>query len=216
MSVIHEALKKAQEDLQQQNFQENPTLSEAKEQPREQPKIVNLIEDIMQELQPKASQENTSKEDTSKGLAINDVQQKIQSEPMSPIAPSPRIKNAVLFPITILLISLGIIASGLLTISVTSSNRQPPQAAKQKTQTESLEKSIPLASSKPSPIKSSPAILNTLTLNGIIATDAGQMVLINNEILKEGDVINGKKILNIYPDKVELFAHGEIITLRTN
>src|SRR3989338_4948298 len=56
---------------------------------------------------------------------------------------------------------------------------------------------------------------DTIVLNGIITMDDGQFALINNQILKEGDYINGKRIVSISADKVEIFDKGQILTLTT-
>ena len=70
--------------------------------------------------------------------------------------------------------------------------------------------SKPAAGSPQTPSNNSP-----LVLNGIIASDKGNMALINNQIYKEGDEVEGKKVLSIKQDKVEIFDKGEIITLTT-
>lgn len=56
--------------------------------------------------------------------------------------------------------------------------------------------------------------LPTLILNGIFSGKGDNFALINNRIVKEGDSISGVKVLHIYPNKVELDANGQNITLR--
>jgi len=54
-----------------------------------------------------------------------------------------------------------------------------------------------------------------LTLNGIIAADDVQMALINNEIYKVGDLVEGKKILKITENSVELAVDEGTVILET-
>lgn len=56
--------------------------------------------------------------------------------------------------------------------------------------------------------------LPTLFLNGIFSSDGDNLALINNHIVKEGDLISGVRVLRIYANKVELDADGQKITLR--
>jgi len=53
-----------------------------------------------------------------------------------------------------------------------------------------------------------------LVLNGIITMNKEELALINNQIIKEGDYINDKRVLSISMDQVELFDNGEIIVLK--
>ncbi|MFH1360535.1 MAG: hypothetical protein ABIJ41_05805 [Candidatus Omnitrophota bacterium] len=54
-----------------------------------------------------------------------------------------------------------------------------------------------------------------LTLNGIIAMEGDYFALINNEILREGEYIEGKRIAKISVDKVEIEDNGQLIILKT-
>ena len=62
-----------------------------------------------------------------------------------------------------------------------------------------------------------PEITSTsgLVLNGIIASEDEQMALINNQILKAGDYIDGKRVVRISNDTVEIFDNGKVIKLTT-
>ncbi len=53
-----------------------------------------------------------------------------------------------------------------------------------------------------------------LVLNGIIAADKEPLALINNQIYKAGDLVEGKKIIAIFVDKVEIEDNEKILTLR--
>lgn len=52
-----------------------------------------------------------------------------------------------------------------------------------------------------------------LVLNGIISMEGENVALINNQILKEGDYIDGMRIINITKDKVELYSQGKLLVL---
>ena len=55
---------------------------------------------------------------------------------------------------------------------------------------------------------------NDLILNGTSIVDGASVALINDEIYEIGDVINGKKVISIGLDKVELQDDEKIFTLR--
>ncbi|MFA5087450.1 MAG: hypothetical protein WC552_00280 [Candidatus Omnitrophota bacterium] len=61
--------------------------------------------------------------------------------------------------------------------------------------------------------QSSQETANTFTLNGIATVDDRQMALINNEIYEEGDRVDGKEIISISLDKVEIKDNDKIIIL---
>ncbi len=54
---------------------------------------------------------------------------------------------------------------------------------------------------------------NALTLKGIITMNNKQSALINDEIYEEGSMVQGKEITNISLDEVKLLDNGKIITL---
>lgn len=53
----------------------------------------------------------------------------------------------------------------------------------------------------------------TLILNGIFYSQGNNIALINNRIVKEGDLILGLRVTKIYHNKVELDADGQKVTL---
>lgn len=53
-----------------------------------------------------------------------------------------------------------------------------------------------------------------LVLNGIIASPDGELALINNQIFRAGDYVQGKRILSIAENQVEILDDGEVITLQ--
>ena len=53
-----------------------------------------------------------------------------------------------------------------------------------------------------------------LTLTGIVKMDQEYVALINNKIVKEGDVLGERKILRIEKDQVKVFYKGETMILK--
>lgn len=53
----------------------------------------------------------------------------------------------------------------------------------------------------------------TFVLNGIFFSEEEGYALINNQVTKEGDLVDGALVKNISPDTVELDSQGEIIRL---
>jgi len=60
------------------------------------------------------------------------------------------------------------------------------------------------------------AVSSALVLNGIFFSEGQGYALINNQIVKESDVIDGAKVLKITSDAVELDSSGTKITLTSN
>ncbi len=54
----------------------------------------------------------------------------------------------------------------------------------------------------------------TIFLNGTVIIEGKRAALINNEIYKIGDTINGKKIVNITLEKIDLLDGDKIITIK--
>jgi hypothetical protein len=61
----------------------------------------------------------------------------------------------------------------------------------------------------------SPPAAVELTINGIIEMDGELIALINNKIVKEGDEIDGKRIVKITSESVEILDNGNAVTLTT-
>ena len=135
------------------------------------------------------------------------------------VTPSPKnkIKNYLIY---ILFLVLGLFASKMFFSYL---NRQPYQVkpAKQ-TKTTPPVNNVP----KPPPLqqpKLPPAVENievpakpTLILNGVFSSGEESYALINNQIVKLGDKINGAVIKKITPEEVLLDSEGSEIRLPTN
>lgn len=89
-----------------------------------------------------------------------------------------------------------------ISISSSSSKNQMSETPNIKKE-ESFNTSTPLLSTLPS-----------LVLNGIFFTDDEAYALINNQVFKENDAINGVRIIAIHPDSVDLVFEGRNFTLR--
>jgi len=73
----------------------------------------------------------------------------------------------------------------------------------------------------PAPVKPTPLIEEqkkpevNFILNGIFFSDNDGYALVNNQIIREADSVDGAKVIKITPDSVELDNQGTIITLNT-
>lgn len=85
-----------------------------------------------------------------------------------------------------------------------------PAATQGQEEEESLETEEPIAEA----VNKEPA--EQLVLNGIFFSDEKGYALINNQIVKEGDVIGGSTVKRIGLDEVELEFEGSAIKLYTN
>lgn len=77
---------------------------------------------------------------------------------------------------------------------------------------------VPAQSSPPSPLQTkTPSAKrnfpNNLVLNGTMVVDNQRVALINGEIYEVGDYINGKKIVDISLEKVDLLSGDDVISL---
>ena len=65
--------------------------------------------------------------------------------------------------------------------------------------------------------KSSPPVdPNVLKLDGIMLTSGKRSALINGEVYEMGEMVNGKKIVNIDADRVDLLENGRMETLKVH
>ncbi|MFA6384924.1 MAG: hypothetical protein WCY10_06120, partial [Candidatus Omnitrophota bacterium] len=71
----------------------------------------------------------------------------------------------------------------------------------------------PEVSSKESPMSEMRHKKPTFTLGGIVLTPKGPKAIINNNIVKVGDAVNGAKVLKIAKESVELSVDGVELVL---
>jgi len=60
------------------------------------------------------------------------------------------------------------------------------------------------------PGKTAPLPADAFIINGVMVENNKTVALINNEIFEVGETVNGKKILNITLDRIDVLENGEI------
>jgi len=99
----------------------------------------------------------------------------------------------------------------------------PILAEKTESAQEAVKDPVSLTPPAPASVPSSAAMqkpdnsrnhVSGLTLNGIVKMGEEYVALINNKIVKEGDILGERKILRIEKDQVKVFADGETVILR--
>jgi hypothetical protein len=55
-----------------------------------------------------------------------------------------------------------------------------------------------------------------LVLNSILYSSQRQHAIINNKIVKKGDMVDGAKLIQLLPDKARLIKKGKVIELSLN
>ena len=123
-------------------------------------------------------------------------------------------KNIVLWVATVL-IFIGFLGCTLAFIFLISSRNQSIATLPKEENKEynlEIEKQKLLSFVPKKSKQNSPGIL---VLNGIITMGNEQFALINNEIYKAGDYVEGRRILSISSNKVEIFYKGNTFTLKT-
>ena len=87
---------------------------------------------------------------------------------------------------------------------------QPPAFALYKFR---LEKQPQLSPAGPTDLKPGSRVL---VLNSILYSGQRQHAIINNKIVKKGDVVDGAKLIQLLPDKARLIRKGKVIELSLN
>jgi len=160
---------------------------------------------------------------------INEALKKTQSQleqinPASaPIQPKKPGKNIWVLILTTLLFVGFLSSAGVFLLLIFKNHPNTANFAKNKslaTANTQNQGTVTLFTQAPAPAMQTPAPKDSsknpsrLVLNGIITMDKEKLALINNQILKEGDYIDDKRVLSISMDKVEIFNKGEIIILK--
>lgn len=173
MSIIHEALKKAQADLEKQ---ENHGLTK-------------MYEDLHRP-SPKSKESSTI---------------------TAPSKPSPTpTKSWLKIPLT-LVCAFALAMVALLGIFLHLANKPLPLVpTPQNTPPNTTQPQFSKDKALPKPTQENPLILS-----GTMMTGDKWVALINNEIYEVGETVDGKKIININLDKVEIQDGEKIITLST-
>ena len=169
---------------------------------------MSIIHDALKKVQMNLSHTGISNKNPSTSLSLPPIQN-IQQQ-------LPTVKNDnLLWGITIL-IGLAVVGCATLVIFITTVNKQSKISSVKPgaTTNTNVREIVSMITPTPAPATNQYQP-DVLILNGIISTDDEQLALINNQILKAGDYIDGKRVLSISSDKVELFDKGEVLILTT-
>ncbi len=141
--------------------------------------------------------------------------------PQGPTTSSPTKENKQILPVLLTIAAIGLIGCAVVFFVIALQNRTAPAPLSSQPETTPFptDEPIPPTEASPAPvlaettqpIKDSPQLI----LSGIIYTDSDQLALINNQIYRTGEYVEGKKIIRITPDKVELSDEGNIEILKT-
>ena len=149
--------------------------------------------------------------------ALKKTQKKLELTSPSPASPAPAaVEKSIWLWFFTGLIFAGFIGCGIVFVSLIYSNSWAPSPVLKKQKSEITieavrQKYLPTISLKDLP-KQKPG---EIALNGIITMGDEQFALLNNEIYRAGDYAEGRRILSITKDKVELFDKGKILVLKT-
>ncbi|MCK5662609.1 MAG: hypothetical protein KAI17_03935, partial [Thiotrichaceae bacterium] len=86
---------------------------------------------------------------------------------------------------------------------------RPPAFALNKFRLQNLKDLPPVIKKPVKPVK-----LTVFELNSILYSADRQHAIINNQLVKKGDVIDGAKLVRLQPDSVRLLSKGKIIDLK--
>ena len=84
---------------------------------------------------------------------------------------------------------------------------RPPPLALQKFRMEKIKK-VPVSRTQARPDKN-----RSLELNSILYSSQRKHAIINNKLVKKGDIISGAKLIRVQPQSVRLISKGKIIDL---
>lgn len=127
-----------------------------------------------------------------------------------------------IYLVYIFTLCLGFFIASMLFNSFTKSFRinsvkKIPDTTKDNISTLTLETNIPSAETKVSlPTESKEETLHQFILNGIFFSQDQGYALINNQIVKEGDLIDGALVLRVSLEEVVLESKGSTIKLYAN
>lgn len=189
MSIINDALKKTQA-----KFKKTDEAPEKKQEKQDDKSTVNVYEKMYQAQKDQQAAKAQGENSTKRTSTIRD-------------SAAPRKAKKWLKTFTTIAFYLSIIGGGFFFIS----RYEPVQ-----TFLRSRNKNIPpsralIANHIP---KKRTYKATDLTLNGTSLIDGKRVALINDEIYEIGEVINGKKIISINLNRVELQDNGEIVILK--
>jgi hypothetical protein len=122
------------------------------------------------------------------------------------------------YVVPVLIACFLIVAVGILFTTMRQKPQAPLAAPLKVSPQVSLPAAAPVVTQTPLPqteASSQPSQPPQLTLNGIFFSQDGGYALINNEIVREGDVVQGVTVLRILADEVDLDYNGSPFKLST-
>lgn len=150
--------------------------------------------------------------------ALKKTEQQLQKNAGSEnlaLKPKPGIKPVLLYILILLAgLALGNIIFNLLRYKVKPA--KPIEKTVSSSQLPVAPVVLPAAPDAVMPQVMPPAPKQDFVLNGIFFSDSGGYALVNNQIVKQGDSVDGAKVVKITVNSVEINWEGEIITLATN
>lgn len=86
---------------------------------------------------------------------------------------------------------------------------KPPAVALNKFRIEKIKNTAPVANNSATAEKTAPWVLNSILFSGV-----RQHAIINNKLVRKGEVIGGAKLVSLQKDRVRLVARGRVIDLK--
>ncbi len=222
MSIIHDALKRAQAKMQEDNkaapspppttsAPSTPSPQTTLELKQPQPRVI---------LEPVAESRPEPSVAPVKTTPAPKVKVSVPRSKTLAAKPTPTIskKDLQMWIISGLVFTLVLICFGL-TFTLIASNRRdqtsrPKISPEEKNQQANQQALQNLASAKKKAAVTKTPSGESLVLNGIMSSEGEQMALINNEIVRPGDYIGEARILKILENQVEIFSKGEVLILK--
>jgi len=211
MSIINDALRKAQESLKKKQQKENITYNEISADQKQAPKPEQKLpqQSFVSQAQKRpefrsAPRAQTQSSSQPQPHAPNTKPVKTTTEYVNNKKPWYKSNTAVTL---VSLLFIGTLSAGLYAMLKQSNIQKKilPSASTPSQQKTILNKNQALPKTAQS---------NTLKLSGTTMMGSKRVALINEEIYEVGDNVAGRQIISINLDKVELMENGNIITLR--
>jgi len=151
--------------------------------------------------------------------ALKKTGQFIQENEAKNNLPAKTIPWAPPFLVYILILLVGILLSKFIFgLFIEPKVRALPANTQNQTQIKTIEPASPvaLATTPPAaPLEKNKAPEPNFVLNGIFFSDNDGYALVNNQIVRENDLVDGAKVAKITPNTVELENDGKLISLST-
>jgi hypothetical protein len=145
---------------------------------------------------------------------INEALKKTQTKLQVITVPAETSPNHIGLWVIAIIVFIGLLSCSLFLMGIMISSDQPRASTTKKNNAlHAPVKVVTLQSLKETIASLPPPTQGGLTLNGIVTMDGEEFALINNQIFKVGDYVEGKRLLSISGNSVELFNNGNILKL---